>query len=164
VPVAPVVVTAVYVVVAVVFVGTFSAVRLEVGKLRHILPAALVGYGGQVGMVAPGEEIALRLFWGADAPTASPHNLFVHLTAADDPTAIIAQVDGAPALPTRPTTSWDDPDEVLVSDVVRLTVPADAAPGDYTLRLGLYDYQTYARLPLADGADAFTIPVAVTAQ
>ncbi len=129
-----------------------------------------VAFGEQIGLrgydlsadtVSPGDVLRLRLFWSAEVQPTTNYSLFVHLTAADDPTDIIAQHDGPPVNGTRLTPTWTDPDEVLVSDEITLAIPAEAAPGEYALRLGLYDFTTGVRLNTSDGADAYTVPIIV---
>ncbi len=113
-------------------------------------------------LAAPGGEIALRPFWQVSEAPGGNYSMFVHLRPADDSTHTITQHDGAPAAPGRLTPTWTDPDELIVGAQAVLTVPDDAAPGDYVLWMGLYDFQTGARLPLADGTDSYPIPVTIT--
>ena len=39
----------------------------------------------------------------------------------------------------RDTTSWDDPDEIMLGREFTLSLPPDLAPGQYQLVSGLYD-------------------------
>jgi hypothetical protein len=121
---------------------------------------ALVGYDLNTDEAAPGDVIVLRPYWRATAQPSSNYSMFVHLLAADNP-APITQFDGPPAAPERLTPTWTDPDETLIGTDAMLALPVDLPPGDYTLALGLYDFQTGARLPLADGDDAYTIPLTI---
>ena len=98
---------------------------------------------------APGGELPVGLVWRAGTLSAAPLAVTVQLLdAAGRP---VAQHDGAPAGGARPTTGWL-PGE-YVTDLHRLTLPADLAPGRYRLIAALYDPATLARLP-AQGADA----------
>jgi hypothetical protein len=98
------------------------------------------------GVARPGDIIQARLLWSADAAPARPYKVFLHLT--DGPGNVVAQHDGEPAGGSRPTTGWE-PGEVII-DNHGLLVPADLPPGEYTLRLGLYDaFDPNARLPVA---------------
>lgn len=97
----------------------------------------------------PGDVVQTRLVWTADATPARPYKVFLHLLAADG--RLVAQHDAEPAGGSRPTTGWE-PSE-LIADNHGLLLPTDLPPGDYTLRLGLYDLlDPAARLPVG-GAD-----------
>jgi hypothetical protein len=68
----------------------------------------------------------------------------------------VAQNDAYPTwLTPQATSSWSLYQPVL--DSHSLNLPADLAPGRYTLQVGLYDVQTLKRLPLPDSSDAFTL-------
>jgi 4-amino-4-deoxy-L-arabinose transferase-like glycosyltransferase len=120
----------------------------------------LVGYDLLSDAILPGDTVGLRLFWNAETTPERNYNLFLHLTAPDSDD-IITQADGTPALSTRPTITWDDPDEILVSDRYVLAIPDDLAPGTYTLHIGLYDFMTGQRLLTEDEADKFTVTVEI---
>jgi hypothetical protein len=91
-----------------------------------------------------GEEVQVTLNWRALAATAANYVVFVHLLDAHG--ALIAQRDAPPLNGARPTFQWE-PGE-WVEDRIALQVPADAAPGEYRLAIGLYDGGTGRRLPL----------------
>jgi hypothetical protein len=120
----------------------------------------LVGYDLNTSVAAPGDVVILRPYWQATAQPGANYSMFVHLLAADNPVPL-TQFDGSPATPARLTPTWTDPDETLIGTDALLVLPADVPPGDYTLALGLYDFQTGLRLQLANGADAYTIPLRV---
>lgn len=124
----------------------------------------LTGYDLSADTVAPGDEMTLRPFWQASQQPTDIYSLFVHLRPTDDPANVIAQHDGPPATDARLTPTWDDPAEHIPGSEVTLTVPADLPPGDYELFIGLYDFQTGARLPLGDGTDGYRIAVTVAAD
>jgi 4-amino-4-deoxy-L-arabinose transferase-like glycosyltransferase len=107
----------------------------------------LIGYDLSAREAAPGDLITLRFYWNATAPPQANYSLFVHLVSEGDSTPL-AQVDGAPASPGRPTLLWTDVSETIISNPFTLTVPPDLAPGVYELRLGLYHPETSARLPV----------------
>ncbi len=114
---------------------------------------SLVGYD----LRTEGDNVYLRPYWRADMPPGANYSMFAHLTAPDNPTNIIAQYDGPPARANRLTPTWSDPDEVLIGGEVVLS----AVAGDYSLRMGLYDFETGGRLPLSEGSDAFVVSVRV---
>jgi hypothetical protein len=101
--------------------------------------------------VHPGDTLAVELNWVADG---APGDLrgFVQLLAADG--RLMAQQDGIPGGGYAPSTGWQP--GITVADRRGLVLPADLAPGDYTLIAGLYDAATGPRLPVTgpDGATA----------
>jgi dolichyl-phosphate-mannose-protein mannosyltransferase len=107
------------------------------------------GYDQSAEQAAPGDTVTLRFYWQATQVPDSNYSLFVHLTPPDTET-VISQVDNSPAVPDRPTLTWDDPNETLIGQPFALAIPSDLAPGTYAVRIGLYDYLTGARLPIKD--------------
>ena len=126
-------------------------------RMEHPLAAAfggviaLVGYD-DAGAPQPGATLTLRLYWRALDQPDDNYSLFLHVTALDDPTPL-AQFDGPPAAPDRPTLTWDAPGETLISPPLALALPPDLPPGVYRVLAGLYDYDTGARL-LLNAADS----------
>lgn len=102
------------------------------------------------------DQIALRFFWQAQRSPTVNYQLFIHLSDCDEHT-VLSQVDSSPALVTRPTSTWDDPDEILVSPVLTLSIPADIAAGEYRILMGLYDPQTGQRLMTDTGSDVLEL-------
>ena len=119
-------------------------------------PIHLLGYDLSSAQLHAGEEIVLRHYWRADRPTNVAHHVYNHLLNADG--EIVAQVDYTPLWDDRrPTTSWDDPDEIMLGREFVLSLPADLPPGSYQLISGLYDPLTWQRLQSPDGSDRITI-------
>ncbi len=83
------------------------------------------------------------------------YHVFVHLI--DDAGNILAQSDAIPANWTRPTTGWL-PGEYVI-DTHTLSLPAELPTCSLSLRIGLYDPATGARLRIND-ADFLSIPIA----
>jgi hypothetical protein len=123
--------------------------------------ATLAAYESGPAQLGPGEELTVRLYWRAQGVTDTGYAVFVHLVGPDG--EIVAQRDQPPAAGSRPTTSWL-PGEII-ADAYSLTVPEDAAPGLYRLRLGIYDPTTGERLPVsaagAPAADHLFLPESV---
>jgi hypothetical protein len=119
----------------------------------------LHGYDLAASTIGVGEAVNLRFFWNAVRQPDTNYSLFVHLTSPDEQT-VLAQFDGQPAL--SPTVTWEDLQAFFVSDQITLSIPPDLTPGDYVLRVGLYDFTTFERLRLPDGTDALLIPISVT--
>jgi len=99
----------------------------------------------------PGDTVRVRLEWEALQPMTRDWSVFVHL---NDPVLgrPIAQRDMFPGQGLLATRLLS-PGQRLVNDYV-LTLPATAvAPADLELAVGLYDFATGERLPLASAAD-----------
>lgn len=97
------------------------------------------------GSLQPGETIIVQADWLALRPVDFDYNIFLHL---DDPAgATLAQIDAQPQNGARPMTGWR-PGEVI-SDTYTLAIPPDA-PAGLRLLLGLYNWQTLARLPVGE--------------
>jgi hypothetical protein len=125
---------------------------------QRLAPGARFGHEIDLAMVElldpvsrAGGVARVRLTWWAVGPIKRPYKVFVHLF---DAAGIVAQRDGQPVGELRPTFTWDVGETVV--DQFGIEIPAEAAPGAYQLRVGLYDLETQARLPvlLADGATA----------
>ena len=72
------------------------------------------------------------------------YTAFVHVVGPDG--AVAVQDDRRPLDGFMPTRAWL-PGQV-VADTRSLRLPADAAPGEYTVYAGLYDLDTLQRLPV----------------
>ncbi len=101
--------------------------------------------------VAAGGTATLTLYWRRVDPLApDTYTLFVHVFLPDG-TALVAQTDRVLGQAVYPVNAWGA-DEVVV-DTVGLSVPAEAAPGAYPLRVGVYRYPSLARLPVPGTAE-----------
>ena len=112
-------------------------------------------WSGQIGLEAyeiprlqfkPGEAIGLTFFWQALTPPTDDFNLFIHLTTPQG--GIVSQIDSFPQGGAQPTTNWAVGNPVI--DPYQLAVPPSTAPGDYQLRIGFYNPDSKARLPISD--------------
>lgn len=108
------------------------------------------GYDRSAMTLAPGDSLTLRFYWQATAQPIANYSVYIHLAPLADRT-ILAQADGAPAAPERPTLTWDDPSETLISSPFQLQVPSTLPPGRYRVLMGLYDYVTGQRLLTENG-------------
>lgn len=130
-----------------------------IGRMKHTLaaqaphfgPISLVSYDWQV----QDRSLSLRFAWRAASRPTADYALFVHLVAADGDSTPLTQWDGPPAQGHRPTSTWDDPGETLLSSPVNLSLDG-LTQGCYQVRIGLYD--AAGRLALEDEADAWVIP------
>jgi hypothetical protein len=134
---------------------------LTVGEVAPPSPPAVqsgVEFGGQIRLLGydldcDRQTIACRvqLHWQALAPMARDYTVFVHIVDAGG--TIVTQGDQPPGDPYFPTTTWLP--GTIVLDRHLLAGPADAAPGQYTILVGLYYRPTDERLEASDaGGDS----------
>ncbi|MCY3779451.1 MAG: hypothetical protein OXG78_03995 [Chloroflexi bacterium] len=122
----------------------------QLGSIR------LVGYDLNASQLLAGEDIVLRHYWRAESPTDSQRHVYNHLL--DRQGEIVAQADYVPLWDDRrPTSTWDDPDEILLGREFVLSTPDDLPPATYQLVSGLYNPDTWQRLLSPDGSDHIEI-------
>ena len=92
--------------------------------------------------------MTVTLDWRALKPADLNYTVFVHLL--DSRGQMIAQHDGIPAEGNFVTTRWSK--DIAFEDSHPLLLPADLAPGIYTLATGMYDPTNGARLAVRDSA------------
>ncbi len=111
-----------------------------------IIPVnARVGSATLLGYRTEGARLLhVVLYWRATQKIERDSKVFVHLTDAGD--RVVAQQDRVPAFGTYPMTDWQPGD--LIVDAYDLQV--DAAPGTYSLVVGMYDPATLERAPAFD--------------
>ncbi len=85
--------------------------------------------------VGVGGTLQVTLYWQALAELDIPYTAFVHLL--DPEGRVVTGHDGEPVSGTRPTTGWV-PGE-YITDLHDVPIPADLAPGEYVMEVGLYD-------------------------
>ncbi|MFN8445690.1 MAG: hypothetical protein U0175_33170 [Caldilineaceae bacterium] len=105
--------------------------------------------------------ILVELRWESLRKVEYDYQVFVHLV--DSAGNKQAQRDGQPVLWMRPTSTWH-PGERIV-DHYALPLPANLAPGGYTIAVGLYDPVSGQRLPVSIGPEKDTLslgPIQVT--
>jgi hypothetical protein len=95
----------------------------------------LVGYDILPERVQPGGSLYIQYHWQVDAPPTTDWTVFTHLV--DGNGNVVAGFDSPPGRASLVTTRWQPGWRIL--DEVELILPADLAPGDYTLRMGMYD-------------------------
>ncbi len=101
--------------------------------------------------VAPGETLEVALEWKATQPVPEDYTVFLHLFhPAQDPERVdpVVQID-------VPAVRGDFPTSALapgypIGATHRLTLPPNAPEGDYLLRMGVYPYPSFVRLPIWD--------------
>jgi hypothetical protein len=126
----------------------------------------LQGYELDTTALRASGQLTLTVQWQTDAPLAQDYLMFARLLDAKG--APVSQIDIPPAGPQQPTSTWE-PLRYLVWRNP-LLVPTDLEPGRYWLALGVYDPQSFARLPLDTvpppdapdaGAHALLLPVEI---
>lgn len=138
-----------------------SMVVLRLYPMQHksdarLGPLQLLGFDLNAGELPAGEDIVLRHYWRAESPTDSVLHVYNHLINEDG--EIKAQADYVPLWDNRrPTTTWDDPAEIMLGREFVLRLPPDFPPGLYQLISGFYDPASGERLLTADGADYLDI-------
>lgn len=111
--------------------------------------------------LAPGEALLLALRWESLQAVAYNYHVFVHLVNSQGEK--LAQRDGQPVQWLRPISTWQPGEEII--DHYGLLLPADLAPGQYSLLVGLYDPVSGQRLPISAGPGNFTVELGpVTVQ
>ncbi len=136
-------------------------------RLYPIRELAGVNFGGEIELVGcdlstdrarAGEMIFLAPYWRALSQPSTDYQVFNHLVPLDS-MQIVAQADGPPLLSMRrPTSTWDDPDEVFIGRPFIIELGEVVASGRYRLIIGLYDPAAGRRLTAAKtGLDYYEV-------
>ena len=112
---------------------------------------ALIGGDFEEGILRPGQTLTYTLHWQAIDSIDQDYTVFNHVLDAEG--NIRTQQDGMPQQGQYATTLWDRGEIVL--DTHTILLPSDLEPGEYTLRIGLYELETGQRLRLADETQDF---------
>ncbi len=138
-------------------IRVINTVRTTAANIQHQRIADLsdairfLGYDLEADAYSPGQTMRLTLYWQARKEMSTSYVVFVHLLGPYNPATanpIWGQEDVMPQQGKRPTTGWS-PGEV-VADEHRLSIFANAPPGDYEIEIGMYDPATGQRLPVYD--------------
>jgi hypothetical protein len=114
---------------------------------RFVQPIRLIGYNMNIARAVVGKPLSFGLYFSADGPVAGNYQIFTHLIAADG--SIAAQQDHIAGADSYPTSLWLSGN--LILNRFQIDLPADLAPGEYRIEIGLYDPS--GRLKLIDGSD-----------
>lgn len=155
--------------------------RIDIGTVKvvprewpgRMPPLATLGDGVELAAVdlstttaAPGETLTVRLRWQVTAPPGPGlRHVFVHLGDPTQPP--LAQTDGPVMGGEYPMALWATGE--VFDETIALTLPDDLPPGDYPVHVGLYDYDSGARLPVTVGGerrptDVFTANQSLTVR
>ena len=142
--------------------GQRFPLRVTHAQPPYALGAPLADFGALrlhsaavVDLYQPWQGLRLRLLWEAPAPTDAPINVFVHVVGPWNPTAgspLWGQHDGPPV--ETPLGQW--PAGRAAAETRTIYLPP-LPPGQYELRVGLYNWQTGERLRLPDGQDSLLL-------
>ena len=94
----------------------------------------LTGFSVDPAAPTPGDALTVDLFWQPSQPLPADYTSFVQLLAVDG--SKVAQSDHQPGGVFYPSSMWRPGEQVL--DRHQLAIPTDAAPGPYSLLVGLY--------------------------
>ncbi|MEW5957013.1 MAG: hypothetical protein AB1801_04770 [Chloroflexota bacterium] len=111
------------------------------------------GYQLAESAVPAGHPLSLKIYWQTDAPLDKDYTVFTQLLA--DNGTLVAGWDSQPLGGYFPTSRW--PAGEIVTDLVRLPLPSDLPPGNYTLITGMYLLDTLERLPTRAGSDHIVV-------
>ena len=129
-------------------------------------PTSITLLGYDLVPARQGAPLLVTLYWRAERAMSTDYSVFVHFLDANG--NLVAQHDGAPQGGNAPTSWWSPGD--VIADSHEIIIPADLAPGQYTLEIGVYDSVNGVRLPIfnPNGTrqtnDAWLVPVEVTGR
>jgi uncharacterized membrane protein len=113
----------------------------------------LVGYTIESETIDHTQPLPITLIWQAENASISNYTVFVQLIDANG--QVIAQSDSAPSQGTRPTTGWRAGEYIIDAHV--LSFNDNAADGNATLIVGMYDPDTFQRVQISENIDAITL-------
>jgi hypothetical protein len=125
----------------------FAPVGVTFGGIARLDAAALID-----AQTAPGESVRVGLDWVPVGKTDVSYKVFAHVLSNG---GLLAQHDDVPMGGLSPTNTWTPGQRV--PDRFVIPIPADAPPGVYQVRVGLYDPTSGTRLPSGEGADSALI-------
>lgn len=120
----------------------FPAVMLPLPIAGHV---ELLGYTVSARSAAPGEMLVLTAWWRVREPPPPPVAIFAHLLAVDGSVSLAADGLGVAA------EEWQ-PSMVFIQQH-RFAIPADFAPGNYALAVGLYSLATGERFAVSQAGE-----------
>ncbi|MGD9001998.1 MAG: DUF2723 domain-containing protein [Anaerolineae bacterium] len=131
----------------------------RVPKMQHRLSVrlgdsiSLLGYDLSSRTARPGQDLAVTLYWRAEADGEDWFKVFTHLVGARG--TLLAQHDSIPDSGAAPTSEWIS-GEVIV-DHHSLSLPIDTPGGEITVYVGMYSPDTGER-PVARNSEGDPYP------
>ena len=138
---------------------TFDAPRLErpldvaFGRPGAQPEISLLGARLASTPTKPGEKVRVTLYWQAIVDGATRYRVFTHLLDAAG--EIRAQRDGEPRDWTHPTDGWLAGE--VIEDTFEVELGKDVPPGEYDVKVGLYEPTSGARLVSGGQAQDYVI-------
>ena len=120
--------------------------------------ASLIGYDLNPQTVEAGHPLTLTLYWRGETGFDESWAVFAHLLDASG--RLWAQRDQLPGKGEFPTGSWVGGE--YIRDTRQILIPADTPPGAYRLEVGLYNPNTFKRVPVIGGGDAVILDASIT--
>jgi hypothetical protein len=120
---------------------------------------ALMGYDVQPSTPQPGDILYVQYHWRVTAPPSADWTVFTHVLhiAPDGTETLVAGFDSPPGAGTLPTSRWQPGWRIL--DEYQVSLPAELAADEYTLRTGLYRNAEQGLLPLGEPVTLGTIEI-----
>ncbi len=139
------------------YLRTVDVVPIRPGFMQRIRPAIEAPAATDDSLRLQGYDLlpaagspTLRLFWESGEGIATDWITYIHMH--DDGGERIAQFDGPAIAGLQATSQWHS--NALYVDRRRLILPEGLQPGEYLLRIGLYDSVSGERLPFQPGEEA----------
>lgn len=114
---------------------------------------AFLGYNIDTEEIEKGKSFKITYFWKSLAETNISDTIFVHFV--DENGKIAFQQDHEPAYGIYPTSMWKPGD--VITEEYEVNVPESIPPGNYSIKVGLYDRKTKKRLHLSATSDSTII-------
>ncbi|MBN1120951.1 MAG: hypothetical protein JXJ17_07730, partial [Anaerolineae bacterium] len=95
-----------------------------------------------------GDWARIAYTWRTDSPVQDSFSVFTHIVDAEG--NLVAQYDGIPGGGLYPLTVWQPGKPVV--DRIAIRLPADLAPGDYAINVGIYSPESGLRLQVTAGS------------
>jgi len=115
--------------------------------------AELAGYRfGET--IMPGATLPVTLTWKTVGETRINYRTFVELVNEDD--KLITASDMVPGDWERPATGWVGGEYIVEEHL--LAIPPDLTPGEYRLKIGIYDADRMERIDTTAGENSWVVP------
>ncbi|MBI5033103.1 MAG: DUF2723 domain-containing protein [Chloroflexi bacterium] len=134
--------------------GTIRVGDLTATNIAHPATARIgdsmnfLGWSGDTS-AARGEILPIDLFWRAEGTLSESLTVFTHLV--DSTGRVVADADSPPSSGLYPTDKWQSGESVRDRHILK--IPADLAPGNYAIEIGVYRPSNGIRLPIQNGAE-----------
>ena len=104
--------------------------------------------------------LRLKLYWQSLQPVTNDYTVFVHIRNQSGET--VAQMDSPPAGGRYPTSIWSAGE--IIGDEIFVPVPDSLPAGEYTIVVGLYNFDTGTRLNVENSADNSVLLTSLTVE